>query len=55
MASKIADLDIKIAEWENKNDIQIAIDKVNFEFIKNVLAYFVKKYKFSKSIRIVTD
>lgn len=39
---------------ENKNDIKIIIDKVNFEFIKNVLAYFVKKYKFKKSIRIVT-
>lgn len=39
---------------ENKNDIKIIIDKVNFEFIKNVLAYFVKKYKFNKSIRIVT-
>lgn len=39
---------------ENKNDIQIAIDKVNFEFIKNILVYFAKKYKFSKSIRIVT-
>lgn len=30
---------------ENKNDIQIVIDKINFEFIKNVLAYFAKKYK----------
>lgn len=40
---------------QNKNDIQIAIDKVNFEFIKNVLSYFVKKYKFNKSIRIVTS
>lgn len=40
---------------ENKNDIQILIDKINFEFIKNVLAYFVKKYKFKKSIRIVTS
>lgn len=39
---------------ENKNDIQIAIDKVNFEFIKNILVYFAKKYKFNKSIRIVT-
>lgn len=39
---------------ENKNDIQIAIDKVNFEFIKNILVYFSKKYKFNKSIRIVT-
>lgn len=29
----------------NKNDIQIVIDKINFEFIKNVLAYFAKKYK----------
>ncbi len=54
MASKIADLDIKIAEWENKNDIQMAIDKVNFKFIKNILVYFAKKYKFNKSIRIVT-
>lgn len=40
---------------ENKNDIQILIDKVNFEFIKNILVYFAKKYKFNKSIRIVTD
>lgn len=40
---------------ENKNDIQIAIDKINFEFIKNVLAYFVKKYKFNKRIKIVTS
>lgn len=40
---------------ENKNDIQIAIDKVNFEFIKNILVYFAKKYKFNKSIRIVTS
>lgn len=27
---------------ENKNDIQIVIDKINFEFIKSILAYFVK-------------
>ena len=40
---------------ENKNDIKIIIDKVNFEFIKNILVYFAKKYKFNKSIRIVTD
>lgn len=40
---------------ENKNDIQIAIDKINFEFIKNVLAYFVKKHKFNKRIKIVTS
>lgn len=40
---------------ENKNDIKIAIDKVNFEFIKNILVYFAKKYKFTKSIRIVTS
>lgn len=33
---------------ENKNDIQIVIDKINFEFIKNVLAYFSKKYKQKK-------
>ncbi len=39
---------------ENKNDIQIVIDKINFEFIKNVLACFVKKYKFKKSIKIAT-
>lgn len=45
----------KNLKWENKNDIQIAIDKVNFEFIKNILVYFEKKYKFNKSIRIVTD
>lgn len=43
-----------VLKWENKNDIQIAIDKVNFEFIKNILVYFAKKYKFNKSIRIVT-
>lgn len=40
---------------QNKNDIQIAIDKINFEFIKNVLSYFVKKYKFNKRIIIVTS
>lgn len=40
---------------ENKNDIQIVIDKINFEFIKNVLSYFVKKHKFNKSIKIVTS
>ena len=39
---------------ENKNDIKIIIDKVNFEFIKNILVYFAKKYKFNKNIRIVT-
>jgi hypothetical protein len=39
---------------ENKNDIQIVIDKINFEFIKSILAYFVKKHKFNKNIRIVT-
>lgn len=33
-----------VLKWENKNDIQIAIDKVNFEFIKNILVYFAKKY-----------
>jgi hypothetical protein len=44
-----------VLKWENKNDIQIAIDKVNFEFIKNILVYFAKKYKFNKSIRIVTS
>ena len=38
---------------ENKNDIYIVIDKINFEFIKSILAYFVKKYKFNKSIKIV--
>lgn len=38
---------------QNKNDIQIVIDKINFEFIKSILAYFVKKYKFNKSIKIV--
>lgn len=40
---------------ENKNDIQIVIDKINFEFIKNVLAYFAKKYKFNKNIKIITN
>lgn len=40
---------------ENKNDIQIIIDKVNFEFIKNILVYFAKKYKFNKRIKIVTS
>lgn len=40
---------------ENKNDIKIIIDKVNFEFIKNILVYFVKKYKFNKRIKIVTS
>lgn len=44
----------KNPKWENKNDIKIIIDKVNFEFIKNVLSYFAKKYKFNKRIRIVT-
>lgn len=38
---------------ENKNDIHIVIDKINFEFIKSILAYFVKKHKFNKSIKIV--
>lgn len=40
---------------ENKKDIYITVDKVNFEFIKNVLAYFVKKYKFNKNIKIITN
>lgn len=40
---------------ENKNDIQIVIDKINFEFIKSILAYFVKKHKFNKRIKIVTS
>lgn len=39
---------------KNENDIQIVIDKINFEFIKSILAYFVKKYKFNKSIKITT-
>ncbi len=39
---------------KNENDIQIAIDKINFEFIKSILACFVKKYKFNKSIKITT-
>ena len=39
---------------KNKNDIYIVIDKVNYEFIKSVLAYFIKKHKFNKSIKITT-
>ncbi len=39
---------------ENKNDICIVIDKVNYEFIKSVFAYFVKKYNFNKRIKITT-
>lgn len=40
---------------QNKNDIQIVCDSVNIEFIKNILTYFVKKYKFNKRIIIVTS
>jgi len=40
---------------ENKKDIYITVNKVNFQFIKNVLAYFVKKHKFNKRIKIVTS
>lgn len=40
---------------QNKKDIQIVIDKINFEFIKSILAYFVKKHKFNKRIKIVIN
>lgn len=43
-----------VLKRENKNDIKIIIDKVNFEFIKNILVYFAKKYKFNKHIKIAT-